>query len=144
VTEVKRVSLVKPTLDTCFHIDFDWWSKNDQDWRVFLHSYLCHDHQNKYRGFDAEDQVDWVDVATAEVQRVDGLQQTLITHCAKQDGFITQQSVLVDAVFRIFLANGNQGLTPMELSQMLNRSPTTILKTLAGLQVHKGIRPCPE
>ena len=144
MTEVKRISLIKPTLDTCFHIDFAWWGKHDRDWRVFLHDYLCQEHQKIFKGIDAEDMVDWVDPATAEVQRVDGLQHALTTHCAKQEDFVTQQTTLVEAVFRILLANGNQGLTPQELGQIMKRPPITILKTLSGVQVYKGIRPCPD
>jgi len=34
VAEFKRFSLVKPTLQTRFHIDFNWWSQNDRNWRV--------------------------------------------------------------------------------------------------------------
>ena len=47
--EVKRMSFVKPTLTTCFHIDFDWWEKSDRDWRVFLHNFLCQDHQKMFK-----------------------------------------------------------------------------------------------
>jgi len=86
--------------------------------------------------------VDWVDPQTAEVTRVDGLQHELITHCARQEGFITLQTALVDAVFRTFLANSNQPLTPEELSVILGRPALTILKTLSGLKVLQGIRPC--
>ena len=82
VTEVKRVSLVKPTLNTGFHIDFDWWQKNDRDWRVYLKNYLCKEHREAFANLDETVQVDWVDPETAEVQRVDGLQHILIMHCA--------------------------------------------------------------
>lgn len=144
VTEVKRVSLVKPTLNTGFHIDFDWWQKNDRDWRVYLKNYLCKEHREAFANLDETVQVDWVDPETAEVQRVDGLQHILIMHCAKQDEFITQQTALVDAVFRIFLANGNQPLTPFELGQLLNRPPQIILRTLSGPRVMQGIRACAD
>ena len=73
-----------------------------------------------------------MDPETAEVQVVDGLQHILITHCAKQPDFIPEHSTLVDAVFRIFLANGNMPLTPVELSERLGRPADTILKTLSG------------
>ena len=43
--EGKKFSLVKPTLETPFQIDFDWWKQHDNNWRIFLYSYLCHDHQ---------------------------------------------------------------------------------------------------
>jgi hypothetical protein len=136
------MSLVKPTLQTRYHIDFDWWSKNDRDWHVYLRNYLCQEHQEAFAGIEAEEQVDWVDADTAEVQRVDGLQHVLITHCARQPEFIPQQTTLVDSVFRLFLANGNVPLTPVELAEQLNRDPTTILKTISGIRVYKGIRPC--
>jgi hypothetical protein len=142
LSEVKRMSLVKPTLETCFHIDFDWWQKNDQDWRVYLRSNLCPEHQKIFLDRNFDDQVDWVDPQTAEVQRVEGMQHILITHCAKQPGFIQDHSALVDAAFRVFLANGNQPLNSIELGERLNRPPVTILKTLSGLRVYKGIRPC--
>lgn len=144
MTEVKRMSLVKPTLQTRFHIDFDWWSKNDRDWRVYLRNYLCPEHQEAFADLRADEQVDWVDPETAEVQRVDGLQHVLITHCAKNEGFVTEQMAIVDAVFRLFLANGNLPLTPVELADRLGRQPMTILKLLSGRRVYKGLRPCLE
>jgi len=142
--EVRRLSLIKPTLQTRFHIDFDWWRKSDRSWRVYLRSNLCPDHQKMFEDENAEEEVDWVDPDTAEVQVVDGLQHILITHCAKQDGFITEHSTLVDAAFRVFLANGNTPLTPVELSERLGRSADTILKTISGIRVYKGIRPYVE
>ena len=144
MSEVKRFSLVKPTLQTRFHIDFDWWSTHDQDWRVYLRSNLCPEHQKVFTARGIEEMVDWVDPETAEVQQVDGMQHVLITHCAKQPGFISEHTVLVDTAFRIFLANGNTPLSSLELARQLNKSPETILKTLSGIRVYKGIRPCIE
>ena len=144
VTEVKRMSLVKPTLQTHYHIDFDWWAKSDRDWRVYLRSYLCPEHQLAFADLDMNAQVDWVDPETAEVQQVDGLQHVLITHCAKEPGFVTEQSAVVDGIFRLFLANGNTPLTPLELGERLGRPPVTILKLLSGTRVYKGLRPCLE
>ena len=144
MAEIKRLSLVKPTIKTRFHIDFDWWIQNDRDWRVYLRSFLCPEHQQAFASIDDLEQVDWVDPETAEVQKVDGLQNVLITHCAKQRSFINQHSTLVDSVFRIFLANGNTPLTPEELSEQLGRDPNLLLRTLSGPRVYKGLRPCPD
>lgn len=143
MAELKRFSLVKPTLQTKFHIDFDWWSQNDQDWRVYLHSFLCPKHQEAFPDLSEGELVDWVDPETAEVQQVDGLQHILITHCAREDDFIDERTTLVDGVFRLLLANGNTAMTPVELADQLGRSPDTILQTLSGRQVYKGLRPCP-
>ncbi len=142
--EIKRFSLIKPTLQTCFHIDFEWWGERDRDWRVYLHSLLCAEHQQAFAELPEDHMVDWVDPETAEVQRVDGLQHILISHCAKKEDFITEHTTLVDAVFRLFLANGNVGLTPLELATQLGRPPETILRTLSGGRVYRGLRPCPE
>jgi hypothetical protein len=139
--DVKRSSLVKPTLQTRFHIDFTWWGEGDRDWRVYLKNYLCPAHQAAFAELPEDHMVDFVDPVTAEVQRVDGLQHVLITHCARMDGFITPHTTLVDAVFRTFLANGNTPMTPIELASQLNRSPELILRTLSGERVYRGLRP---
>jgi hypothetical protein len=85
--------------------------------------------------------IDWVDPMTAEVKAVDGVQNTLMLHCAKQPEFLTAQTALVDAVFRLFLTNGNIPMSSDELGKRLNRPAITILRTLGGLRVYKGIRP---
>lgn len=85
--------------------------------------------------------IDWIDPDTAEVFSVDGLQHTLMTHCARQPDFLTLTTSLVDSVFRIFLANGNTPLTPTQLGEVTHRPPETILRTLSGSTVYKGIRP---
>lgn len=139
--EGRKFSLVRPTVDTHFHIDFDWWMKNDNNWRVYLHDCLCSEHQAAYSNYEESEMVDWVDPNTAEVQSVDGLQHILMTHCAKQPDFLNNTSSLVDAVFRVLLADGNQPLTPKELAEKVNRPAETILRTLAGPVVYKGLRP---
>ncbi|MBT3389346.1 MAG: hypothetical protein HN413_02965 [Chloroflexi bacterium] len=144
MTEAKRYSLVTPTLDTPFHIDFNWWQQNDREWRIHLKSSLCPEHQNTFSEMVGDTQVDWVDPETAEVQRVDGLQHTLISHCAKTVDFITERTSMVESVFRLFLANGNMHLTARELAERLNRPANTVLRTISGVRVYKGIRPCPE
>jgi len=139
--EGKRSSLVKPNIDTPFHIDFDWWKKSERDWHVYLRSLLCAEHQEAFAGIEEDQTIDWVDPVTAEVKPVAGVQNALMTHCVKQPDFLTQQTALVEAVFRIFLANGNIPMSSDELALRLNRPPETILRTLAGARVYKGIRP---
>lgn len=140
----KRTSLVKPTLTTPFRIDFDWWKGHDRDWRVFLRSFLCEEHQALFENLDNDETIDWVDPDTGEVIEVDGLQHTLISHCAKQDGFLTDKMSVVESVFRVFLANGNKPLNSVELGERIGRPADTILRTFSGLRVYKGIRPIIE
>ncbi|MEJ2446966.1 MAG: hypothetical protein P8Y37_03400 [Anaerolineales bacterium] len=143
MSKPKLSSLLKPTVSTPFHIDFDWWKEHDRSWRVNLRSCLCEEHQAMYADLSGDEKVDWIDPETAEVQRVDGLQHTLSSHCAKQEQFITEQTTLTEALFRTFLANGNQPLSPDELAELLDRQPTKILQTVSGTRVYKGIRPAP-
>jgi len=141
MVEGKRFSLVKPTVNTPFHVDFEWWKKNERDWHVYLRSLLCADHQEIFANVEEGEMIDWVDPATAEVKPVDGIQNALMTHCVKQPDFLTEQTAMVEAVFRLFLTNGNIPMTSQELGKRLNRSPETILRTLAGPRVYKGLRP---
>ncbi|HLE28675.1 MAG TPA: hypothetical protein VI793_11195 [Anaerolineales bacterium] len=135
--------LVKPTLKTKFHIDFDWWDRESSEFRVYLMSHLCPEHQAAFGSYEGGDLIDNVDPDTAEVQRIDGLHYTLRAHCAQQPDFLTARTTLVDAVFRVFIANGNRPLTPEELAEKINRpgQANTILRTLAGQRVYKGLRP---
>jgi hypothetical protein len=141
---LKRSSLIKPKTTTPFKIDFDWWKKHDRDWRVYLRSFLCEEHQAMFETLDNDEIIDWVDPKTGEVTQVDGLFHILMTHCAKQDNFLNNRMALVDSVFRILLSNGNRPMTPEELGEQLNRPASTILRTLSGLRVYKGIRPVLE
>ena len=142
--DVKRSTRLRPTIQTRFHIDFKWWRDRDRDWRVFLQSLLCPEHQQVFAELPDDHLVDFIDPNTAEVQRVDGLQHVLITHCAKLEGFIAPHTTLVDAIFRIFLANGNTPMAPVELAQISGRSPDLILRVLTGETIYRGLRPLVE
>ena len=141
MSEQIKFSLVKPNIDTPFHIDFEWWKQHDSDWRVFLFNLLCDSHQIAYKDQDENVVIDFIDPKTAEVKSVDGLLHTLLNHCAKMVDFTSRDSSLVSTVFRIFLSNNNQPFSPSELSKIINRPANTILITLSGPTVYKGIRP---
>ena len=141
MTDFKRQSIIKPTTETPFHIDFEWWKNHDQNWKVYLYSFLCNDHQEIYSNEEQSPKIDWVDPITAEVKVVDGIQHTLMNHCAKQEDFITKHTTIVNTIFGIFLSNGNTPLTPEQLSSITGKPAITILRTLSGPQVYRGIRP---
>lgn len=137
----KRFSLVKPGLETPFHIDFDWWKNHDSNWRVYLYSCLCSEHQSLFSEADQDSWIDWVDPQTGAVRQIDGLQNILINHCAKQPGFITQNTTMVDAVFRVLLASGNTPMTVVEIAAMINKPADMILRTLTGGTTYRGLKP---
>jgi hypothetical protein len=65
----------------------------------------------------------------------------LITKYANRADFITESTSLVESIFRLFLTNGNSPLNSEELGEKLSRPPLTILKTLSGPRIYKGMRP---
>ena len=135
------MSLLKPTIQTPFHIDFAWWEQNDRDWHVFLRSLLCPEHQQTFNDMEVDSLIDWIDPITAEVKPVDGIQHALMSHCAQQPDFVNAHTSVVEAAFRIFLVNGNQPMSPVDMSKSLNRPAETILRTLSGARIYRGLRP---
>jgi len=135
------MSLLKPNTKTPFHIDFDWWKENENDWHVFLRSLLCPEHQEVFAGLEEGELIDWIDPLTGEVKPVDGIQHALMTHCALQPDFANARTALVEAVFRTFIANGNVPMSAEELGQRLDRPANTILRTITGPRVYRGLRP---
>jgi len=135
------MSLLKPNTKTHFHVDFDWWKQNERDWHVFLRSLLCPVHQEAFASIEEGQMVDWIDERTAEVRPVEGIQHALMSHCALQSDFLGERTALVEAVFRTFLVNGNTPMSSDDLAVQLNRPADTILRTLAGPRVYRGLRP---
>ncbi|MFC1960012.1 hypothetical protein ACFLYO_04835 [Chloroflexota bacterium] len=131
---------VKPTVDTKFHIDYDWWDRSEQDLRANMIGQLLPEQREYFAEHEAGEESDWVDPVTAEVLRVDALKMAL-QDAAKDPAYYQPPTSLVNAVFRVFLTNGNAPQTPLELSELIGRPPMTILRTLAGQQVYKGVRP---
>ena len=138
-------TMLRPTLRTRFHIDFDWWERHGRDYRVYLRSHLCEEHQPEFGPEEDSDNrlLDWVHPRTAQVSRLDRLQYVLRSHCSLQSEFLTKRTSMVDVVFRVFIANGNEPLTVSELSARIGREgqENTVLRTLAGQRVYKGLRP---
>jgi len=135
---------VKPTVDTKFHIDFDWWEETSRNFRVHLFSNLCKDCQDRYRNYQETELIDWIDPNTAEVTQVDGLWHSLRTDCSTKPDYVNDSTPLTTAIFRTFLANGNEPLSAVELSSRLRRAADVILRTIGGLQVYNGIKPVTE
>jgi hypothetical protein len=134
-------SQIKPTLETPFQIDFNWWRDNDREWRVYLRGLLGAEQEARLDELSGDELVDWVDPKTAEVRRVNVLQFLLMSHYAAQNGDEGGGSSMVESIFRAFLANGNKPLSSAQLGELLGRPAQTILRTLSGARVYRGIRP---
>jgi len=134
--------LIKPTTDTPFHIDYEWWTREGRDLRSYLISQLPGDVRDAYAELGSDVLIDAVDPNTGEVKRVDGLLLRIRAIAKQRSDFVNDHTSIIDAVFRTFLINDNEPLTVHQLSQRLNRDAQLILRTLSGAQIYKGLRPC--
>ena len=136
----KPSALIKPTLDSKFHIDYEWWERENNDLHSYMLTHLPPDMQEKFGDKEEFEVIDYIDPETGEVTRLDEL-ELAIQEAAKRDDFINLQTSLVDSVFRVFLSNGNRPCTPRELAEATGRDARIILKTFGGIRVYRGIRP---
>lgn len=139
---VKTMSVLRTTVETKLHIDPEWWEEQGRDLRLSMYDRLCDDCRLLYSSYGDVEDVDWIDDETAEVTRVDALSHTLRTCCSTKPDYITEDMPFVEAVFRVFLANGNTPLSSLELHQMLDRRPPDIiLRMLTKARIYNGIKP---
>lgn len=136
--------LLRPDVNTKFHIDYDWWAQQGRDARILIWEQLCPDCRAKFGTHAQTQDIDWVDPSTGEVTVVDGLRYCLRECCSRKDDYITRTTPLPAAIFRVFVANGNTPLSAMELQKRIGKSnPKTLLRILLGqeMRTHYGIRP---
>ncbi|MCA9905243.1 MAG: hypothetical protein KC547_15410 [Anaerolineae bacterium] len=131
--------LVKPTVDTKYHIDYSWWETSGEDLRTYVLSHLLPEQRDQLSQTTEERVIDYVDPDTGEVFQMDEL-GLAIQLAAKDPDYVGPQTALVDAIFRVFLANSNTPLSIRDLAERTNRPANTILKMLSG-HIWKGIRP---
>ncbi len=137
--KLKTPVLKRPTEDTRFYIDYDWWDRSNLDLKTYLYSKLD---IGEDLSLDTEmDRVDLIDAQTGEVHQVDGFQYVLQTYFSRLPQDFAQRASLVDATFFVLLANANQPMTAKEIANRLNRSTEVVLRTLGGPRVYQGIRP---
>jgi hypothetical protein len=130
----------RPTVNTKFRIDLGWWDEQGRNFRVELLSHLCPACHEGFHSHRDTEMIDWVDPDTAEVKRVDGLWHSLQTCCSQRADYVSSDTSMATAIFRVFLANGNDPLTPVEIWQRLaRRDPETILRLLVKGKSYYGI-----
>jgi hypothetical protein len=134
--------LIKPSVETKFYIDYDWWEQSRDDLQVYLLTHLMPEQQQALEHRDLREVFDYVHPETGEVFQVDAL-GLAIRESSKREDFITGHIGLIDSVFRALLVNGNHPLNALELAQTTGRDASTILKTIGGVRIYRGIRPFP-
>ncbi len=132
--------LIKPSVETKFAIDYDWWEQSRDDLQVYLLTHLTPEQQNTLAEGDLQEVFDYVDPQTGEVFQRDRLGLAL-TESAQHADLFPEHIGLIDSVFRALLINGNRPLNALELAEITGRDAATILKTIGGVRIYRGIRP---
>ena len=44
-----KLARFRPTVDTKFHIDYDWWEKSGKNFRLYLRDQLCDECRDRFR-----------------------------------------------------------------------------------------------
>ena len=132
--------LIKPSVETKFYIDYDWWEQSRDDLQLYLLTHLSPEQQETLHDRDLRQVYDYVHPETGEVFQLDSL-RLAIRESSKGEAFIGESIGLIDSVFRALLVNSNQPLSARELGELTGRDPEKILKTIGGVRIYRGIRP---
>jgi hypothetical protein len=136
-------SVARPTEKTRFHIDYEWWKTATDDLWMYTISHLPAELREHLSNDPEDEMVDAVSPETAEVRRLSPLDHAFQV-AARADDFYGPHVSLVDAVFRVFLVNGNTPTSVRRLAKITGRPAATILKTIGGVQVYCGLRAVPD
>lgn len=108
VTEEQEV------IKTKYFIDMQWYDEHSRSFRAVAQGRFCRSCQGKL-GSEAQERVPTVDAKTGrvvfEMRSVpygSNPMSVIRTCCSKAKGYITLETPVLEAVFRIFLASGNQ------------------------------------
>ncbi len=113
-------------------IDLDWFQQNERSFSALAQGCLCTKCRQGVKG---------------EISAAD-LLATIKDCCSKTPGFITVELPILECIFRLFLANGNQPLDLEELGRQLSdwrggdtyRTSAEILSRLLKSDQYYGLR----
>jgi len=116
-------------------IDLDWYQQSNCSFFALAQGCLCPKCQERLKG---------------EISAVD-LLTTIKDCCSETPNFITGKLPILESIFRLFLANGNQPLDLEELGRQLSewrggdtyRTSTEILSRLLASDQYYGLRQIP-
>ena len=127
----------KDQISPRWFIDLDWYQQNNRSFFVLAQSCLCPKCHERLK----EGEVSAVDLLTATRDC-----------CSKAPGFITDKLPVLESIFRLFLANGNQPLDLEEMGEQLMewrgrnayRTSTEVLSRLLKSDRRYGLRQAPS
>lgn len=136
---VKAALMRQVTPETKFAIDYSWWDQSHLDLKTYLRTRLAFGED--FASDINVDKVDLIDSRTAEVRQVDAFQYLVQSYYGRHADDVGTQGLLVDAVFSVLLANGNEPMAISEVATRVNKPVELLIRTFGGSQVYQGIRP---
>ncbi len=130
------------TTKSKFYIDLAYWEQQGRDFRHELYDALCDECKAAFT-LDALQIVDHVDAVTGQVKPMDALLDCASAVCGQAPDFVTPKMPLTRAIFRAFIAAGNEPQSAEEIFARIKKgSPNVILKELLSPQMEQdGITP---
>jgi len=121
-----------------YFIDLDWCQQNNRSFSALAQSCLCPNCRERLKAGERE--IPAVDLIAA-----------IRDCCSKTPEFITRQLPVLESIFRLFLANGNQPLDLEELGKQLSEwrggdtycTSAEILSRLLRNEQYYGLRQVP-
>lgn len=117
-------------------IDLDWYQQNSCSFSALASACLCPECRERL----GEKLVSAEELLTA-----------IRDCCSKKSGFITPKTAILESIFRLFLANGNQPLDLEELGRQLGErrgdiycTSTEVLSRLLSSNQYYGLRQVPD
>jgi hypothetical protein len=104
---VNREDISSDQLRRRWFIDLDWYQFNNRSFLILAQERLCPKCRER------------LEVEEGEISAADLLIATKDC-CSKEPGFITGELPILESIFRLFLANGNQPLDLEELGKQLS------------------------
>ena len=131
-TSVNEEDISTTQVSPRWFIDLDWHQQNSRSFFVLAQDCLCPKCRERLTG---------------EISAAD-LLVTIKDCCSKTPNFITDKLPILESIFRLFLANGNQPLGLEELGTQLSewrggdtyRTSAEILSRLLASAQHYGLR----
>ena len=114
-------SIATDQVKPCWSIDLDWYQQNNRSFLGLAQGCLCPQCQEELKGGEVS--------ATDLLARVSDC-------CSKKPGFISGNLPILESIFRLFLANGNQPLDAEEVGRELVQWRGDVTRTSAEILSH--------
>ena len=131
----KKEKITAESTKTCWFIDPNWYQQNNRSFYFLAQGYLCPKCAKQLK-------------AKGKETSLSKLLSNIKDCCSHTPSYITEQSPILESIFRIFLANGNQPLDLDELGKQLSewrggdiyRTSTEALSRLLETDQYYGLR----